>query len=360
MLENIKFEIFGESHGEMIGVTVTGIPAGVSIDANELADFMARRKSVKEAFSTPRMEADIPSFVAGVYNGVTTGSPITAVIQNTSQRSNDYNHLAVTPRPSHADYVASIKYGGHSDMRGGGHFSGRLTAPLCILGYIAKKILATHGITVGAYVSDLGGIHSVSYKTTNLTVAEVEQMRVGRIPTLNRTKEAEMLDCIKVSATNKDSLGGAVECLVDGVPVGFGDALWAGLEGKLSYMLFGVPAVKGVEFGAGFDFINMSGSQANDDFTIIDNKIATATNNSGGINGGISNGMQLTMRVGFRPTPSISYTQQTVDIASGKVVSLNIGGRHDQCIVPRAVAPVESAVAIAMLDALKGFKASKI
>ncbi len=360
MLDNIKFEIFGESHGEMIGVTVTGIPAGVAIDAEELTAFMARRKSVKEAYSTPRQEGDEPHFVAGVYNGVTTGAPITAVIHNTSQRSKDYSHLAVTPRPSHADYVATIKYGGCSDMRGGGHFSGRLTAPLCVLGYIAKKILAQNGITVGAYVSDLGGIHSVSYKTSDLTVLEVEYMREGRIPTLDRKKEAEMLALITESAKNKDSLGGAVECIVDGVPVGFGDSLWAGLEGKLSYMMFGVPAVKAVEFGAGFDLINMSGSQANDDFTIVNDKISTVTNNSGGINGGISNGMQLTMRAGFRPTPSISYTQQTVDISTKKIVSLNIGGRHDQCIVPRAVAPIESAVAIAMLDALKTYKASKI
>ncbi|MFI3229080.1 MAG: chorismate synthase [Bacillota bacterium] len=360
MLENIKFEIFGESHGAMIGVTVTGIPAGVAIDEAKLALFMARRKSVKEAFSTPRMEADEPIFVAGVYNGVTTGAPITAVIQNTSQRSNDYNHLSVKPRPSHADYVASVKYGGHSDMRGGGHFSGRLTAPLCILGFIAKEILKSNGITVEAYVSDLGGVHSVSYKETNLTTAMIEELREGRIPTLCREKEAEMLDKILASAKKQDSLGGAVECVVDGVPVGFGDALWSGLEGKIAHMLFGVPAVKGVEFGSGFDLINMSGSEANDDFYINGDKIATTTNNSGGINGGISNGMQLTMRAAFRPTPSISCTQQTVDISTGKAVSLNIGGRHDQCIVPRAVAPVESAVAIAILDGLKTFKASQI
>ncbi len=347
----IKIEIFGASHADEIGMTLTGIGAGEKIDFDELYNFMLRRAPGRDATSTPRKEADNPEFLCGVNDGITTGEPITAVIKNTNQHSSDYEKLRFTPRPSHADYAAFVKYGGECDMRGGGAFSGRMTAPLCIGGGIAKQILTRRGVLVGAHIYSIGSVCDASFEAVGTSDILAAGKKV--FPTISDTAGENMRDAILGAKEDGDSIGGVIECAVTGMPVGFGGPLFEGVEGKIAMALFGIPAVKGVEFGKGFDISKMRGSEANDPFSIENGAVVTKTNNSGGIQGGITNGMPIIVRVALKPTPSIAKEQKTVNLKTKEEVSLKIGGRHDPCVVVRAVAAVEAAVALTILDILE-------
>lgn len=321
----MKYTIFGESHGPAIGVVLEGVPAGLELDMGQISAELARRAPGKTAVATARSEADQPDILSGVFQGRTTGAPLCAVIHNTDTRSSDYEELRYKPRPSHADYAASVKYRGNADWRGGGHFSGRLTAPLVFAGAVAKQILAAEGVTVSAVISELGGVKD---------------------PT---GEEAEKI--ILAAKADLDSVGGAVRCTITGVPAGCGGPDFGeNIEGELARAVFAIPAVKGVEFGAGFGFASMRGSGANDPFRVENGRVVTSTNNSGGVNGGIANGMPIVFTAALRPTPSIGREQDTVDLRTMENTTLTVKGRHDPCIVPRALPVIEAAAALTMVD----------
>ena len=350
--ERLRVSIFGESHGEAIGVTIDGLPAGMPISMDELLAFLARRRGGQNAFSTPRAEKDIPEILSGMLNGKTTGAPLCAVIRNQDTKSSDYTGFSDMPRPSHADYTASVKWNGCSDFRGGGHFSGRLTAPLCIAGGIAKQILAFHGAYVGAHLASVGDEQDDLFPLypDNTLFSSV----AGKpFPTISDEAAERMQDQILSAKNDNDSIGGVIECAGIGMPKGLGDPMFDGIENRLAQVIFGIPAVKGLSFGDGFSITKMRGSAANDSFCILENgEIATKTNHSGGIQGGITNGMPIRLFVAIKPTPSISKAQETVSISQKKAVSLEIQGRHDPCIAQRAVPVVEAAVACVLLDIL--------
>ncbi|MCQ2427349.1 MAG: chorismate synthase [Clostridia bacterium] len=342
--DNIRLTVFGQSHSAAIGVTVEGIPAGEAVDAEKLAAFMARRAPGRNAYSTQRREADAPEFLCGLKDGFTCGAPLTAIIRNGDQHSRDYDKLKNIPRPGHADYTAEVKYGGYQDRAGGGHFSGRLTAPICIAGGICLQLLEREGITVMARIASIGGIKDDSEFT--------EPVGGREFPVVSEAKGEEMKARIAEAKEALDSVGGTVECVVLGLPAGLGDPMFDGMENRIARIVFGIPAVKGLEFGLGFAVADKTGSQNNDIFTVIDGCVRTETNNCGGILGGITDGMPLVFRAAFKPTPSIAAAQRSIDLASGDPAVLEIGGRHDPCIVPRAVPVVEAAAAIAVYDAL--------
>lgn len=285
-----------------------------------------------------------PEFLCGVKDGVTCGTPITAIIRNTDTRSKDYSNLKVLPRPGHADYTAEIKYGGNQDYAGGGHFSGRLTAPLCIAGAIAIQQLEKQGITVIARIASIKDVEDVG----ELTVSTADK----EFPTVSDEQGSKMQDCIASAKQNGDSVGGIVECKILGLPIGLGDPMFDGMENRIAGIVFGIPAVKGIEFGAGFEASRLFGSQNNDKYAVENGKIVTLTNNCGGILGGITNGMPLSFRAAFKPTPSIAKPQQSVNLGTLQAEELIINGRHDPCIVPRAMPCIEAAAAIAVYDAL--------
>ena len=346
----LKVSVFGQSHGKAIGVVVDGLPAGEIIDLEELNAFLARRKPGKSPLSTARKESDTPIFLSGLENGVTCGAPLCAVIENGDQHSSDYSELRDKPRPAHADFTAQVKYGGHQDVRGGGHFSGRLTAPLVAAGAVAKQVLARHGVWVGAHISSIYGISDASLEDEEALRA----VAAKSFPVLDDAKGEEMRQAILEAKNEGDSVGGAVECAVFGLPAGLGAPdFGCNVEGIFAQYLFAVPAVKGVDFGAGVAFSLMRGSEANDPFEVRDGKVVTKTNHAGGVNGGITNGMPLVFRVCIKPTPSISSVQQTLNIQTGKIEPLSIHGRHDPCIVTRAAPVVEAACAIALADLLR-------
>lgn len=348
--DKIAFEIFGSSHAECIGVRMDGVRFGEHIDLDALAAFMQRRRAKEDGYSTPRIEADEIVFESGVENGITTGEQIIAKIYNTNVKRSDYSSLKDIPRPSHADYVARVKYGNGYEATGGGSFSGRMTAPMCIAGGIALQILQKKGVYVGAYVQQIGGAHGPSYKDTDVTRAEIEASHASTLPALSDGAREDMLKEIFSAKKDGDSVGGVVECCVFGLPVGCGGLIRAGLESEIARNVYAIPAVKGVEFGAGFDISSMRGSQANDSFYFDGDEVKTRTNNSGGINGGLANGMPLLFRVAFRPTPSISKPQSSVNLATREDVVLQIKGRHDACFVPRAVPVVEAMAALALIN----------
>ena len=347
----LKVSVFGQSHGKAIGVNIDGLPAGEPIDLEELNAFLDRRKTGKNALSTQRKEADTPIFLSGLENGVTCGFPMCVMIENSDQHSSDYSNLADHPRPSHADYTAQVKWGGHADMRGGGHFSGRLTAPLCIAGGIAKQILARRGIHVGAHLSSVGMEADATFPL-HPTKELFDSVAAKAFPVLDDQAGERMQAVILDARQNLDSVGGIIECAAIGLPAGLGDPMFDGIENRLAAALFGIPAVKGVEFGLGFDSARIHGSENNDPFTIVDGKIVTETNRSGGILGGITNGMPVTLRVAIKPTPSISQAQKTISLSSREESQLIIQGRHDPCIAHRAVPVVEAVTAIVLLDLL--------
>ncbi len=349
--ENLHLTIFGQSHSPAIGVTVEGIPAGEKVDLDELQRFLNRRAPGKNVWSTPRKEADAPEILSGLVNGYTCGAPLTAIIRNTNTRSQDYANLAVTPRPGHADYTAEVKYGGYQDRAGGGHFSGRLTAPLCIAGGVAKQILARRGVFVGAHLAAVGTEDDEAfplYPTDELFRA----VAAKPFPTISDAAGERMQRLILSARETQDSVGGIVECAAIGLPAGLGDPMFDGIENQLASALFGIPAVKGVEFGAGFGASRLRGSENNDAFRVEDGRIVTETNRAGGILGGITTGMPLTLRVGIKPTPSIGRPQKTVSLARMENTELTIRGRHDPCIAHRAVPVVEAVTACVLLDLL--------
>ena len=342
--ENIRVTIFGQSHSKAIGVTIEGLPAGEKLDFEQLQRFLSRRAPGQNAWSTARKEADAPEFVSGVVGNVTCGAPLTALIYNTDTRSKDYSQLSRLPRPGHADYTAAVKYGGHQDFAGGGHFSGRLTAPLCVAGGICLQLLQREGITVLSRIWRIGTIED----SGELCASTADK----HFPVVDEQQGEKMRELIARARAEGDSVGGVVECQVLGLPVGLGDGMFDGMESRLGRILFGIPAVKGVEFGDGFALTQRRGSEANDAFTVENGKIVTATNHCGGILGGITDGMPLVFRAAFKPTPSIAREQRSVNLETGEEQPLMIQGRHDPCIVPRAVPVVEAAAAIAVYDAL--------
>ncbi|MBO4554882.1 MAG: chorismate synthase [Clostridia bacterium] len=366
MFDVLEVQILGESHSDKMKLNLFGLPEGSEFCADSVLDMLERRKSSRSPWSTPRLEKDEPIFSGGIAqtkNGEVrlergktfkTNGVLSAYIKNENVKKADYDNLQTVPRPSHADFVQYVKDG--KIASGGGRFSGRLTAMLCVAGGVAEDILKKHGIEVVAYVSSIGDVKLGSYKdgasVKGLDENEIKRLKGNVFGVLDESKKEEAINLVGEVASRGDSVGGAIECLVLGVKAGsLGDNLFDGLESKIAYSVFGVPAVKGVEFGDGFDLAKMKGSEANDSFK-FDGEVKTSTNRSGGINGGIANGMPITLRVAIRPTPSISTPQESVDLATNKPQEIVVKGRHDACIVPRAVAPVESAVALAVLDEL--------
>ena len=349
----MNYTVFGESHGSAIGVTLTGVPAGLELDMEAVNFDMARRATGKNKLSTARKEADEIEWLSGVFAGKTTGTPLTLIIRNTDQHSKDYSQLKVLPRPSHADYSGAVRYNGCNDYRGGGHFSGRLTAPLVAAGAIAKQVLAQKGVFVGAHIASVAGIPDVSLNPTADQRELLAAVAKKDFPVINDEAGQAMQQAILKAREELDSVGGTIECTVTGLPVGAGSPdLDENVEGIFARHLFAVPAVKGLEFGAGFALANMRGSQANDPFYMEGDTIRTRTNRSGGVNGGITNGMPVVFTVAMRPTPSIAQEQDTVDLTTGKDAKLSIQGRHDPCIVHRAVPVIEAAAALAACQLL--------
>lgn len=347
----IDVEIYGESHSAEIGGILRGLPAGETFSAEEVRSFAARRKSGKYLFSTPRREDDeavwegCADLGGGIYR---IDGDLKARIFNRNVRPSDYSYT-LTPRPSHADYCAWVKDGWDAARSGGGRFSGRMTAPLVALGGVAKQLLGRRGIRVAAYIGELAGVKGKGY-ADGVTESEIAECLDRPLPMLSHAAEAAA--AVKEAAEKGDSAGGVVECVAFGVPAGLGDALFGGLESKIAAAVYAVPAVKGVEFGAGFGIARMRGSEANDPFVIRGGRVVTEKNDSGGINGGISNGMPVTFRAALRPTPSISLPQRTVDLAAMTETEISVRGRHDATVVPRAVAAIEAAAALALLDAV--------
>ena len=346
--ENIRLTIFGQSHSPAVGMTLEGLPAGCPVNQDALARFLARRAPGRNAWSTARREEDLPEFLSGLAAEKTCGVPLTAVIRNRDTRSGDYAALKETPRPGHADYTAEIKYRGYQDYAGGGHFSGRLTAPLCIAGGICLQLLEREGIQVYARIASIGDIEDEGELTRSLTDRD--------FPVVSPERGKEMLALIAERRAQGDSVGGVVECVAVGLPVGLGGPLFGGMESRIAALVFGIPAVKGVEFGDGFKASRLSGSENNDPFRIRDGRVVTETNHCGGILGGITDGMPLVFRVAFKPTPSIALPQRSVHLTSMENAEMTVTGRHDPCVVPRAVPCVEAAAAIALYDAWLGRK----
>ena len=345
--KTLKISVFGQSHGKAIGVNIDGLPAGESIDLDALNAFMARRKPGKSPLSTSRKEADAPVFLSGLENGVTCGFPLCAIIENGDQHSSDYDELREKPRPGHADYTAWVKWHGAADMRGGGHFSGRLTAPLCIAGGIAKQILARRGIFVGAHLLEVAGIPDQPFPLRP-DAALFDAVAAKAFPVLDDGAGERMQAAILAARKDGDSVGGVIQCAAVGLPAGLGDPMFDGLENRLAAALFGIPAVKGLEFGAGFAASRCRGSENNDPFTVEDGRVVTTSNHAGGILGGISTGMPLVFQLAMKPTPSISKPQHTVSLPNMEDAELVVRGRHDPCIAHRAV-PVAEAVTVDVL-----------
>lgn len=358
--KEIHVTIFGQSHAECVGVTIDGLPAGEAVDEEALRVFMERRAPGRGAETTARREADRVEILCGVNEGVTCGAPLAAVIRNGDTRSKDYDKLRDLPRPGHADLTAQIKYGGFQDVRGGGHFSGRLTAPLCIAGGICAQILSRRGVEIGAHILSIAGIEDARFDPMGESKEVLGRVKSAQFPTLDGEAGTRMRDAILKAKREGDSVGGVVECIVTGMPAGAGSPIFGGLESRLAAALFAIPAVKGVEFGSGFGAALMLGSEHNDEIAAEDGKIVTRTNNAGGILGGISDGMPVIFRVAFKPTASILKKQKTVSLSRMEQEELQITGRHDPCVVTRAVPVVEAAAAVVALDALLERNADKL
>ena len=322
--DNIRITIFGQSHAPAIGVTIEGLPAGFTVDRAALQAFLDRRAPGRDPTATARREADEPEFLSGLVGDVTCGAPLTAIIRNANTRSQDYEELRAVPRPGHADWPAQVRFGGFQDVAGGGHFSGRLTAPLCIAGGIVLQILAQEGVSVQARAERIAG------------ETDPERQRAA----------------ILAAKAAGDSVGGVIAAEVRGLPVGVGDPMFGGLENRIAQAVFGIPAVKGIEFGDGFAASERRGSENNDPYRMVDGKVKPVTNHAGGILGGLSTGEPITFRVAIKPTSSIAIEQDSVNLQTGENARLRVHGRHDPCIVPRAVPCVEAAAALAVYDAL--------
>ena len=348
--DKIKLSIFGESHGEAIGCVIDGLPAGIKIDMNAVYKDMQRRAPGKDKTATPRLEKDIPHILSGMLDNVTTGAPLAMVIENTNTKSGDYSNLMTVPRPGHSDYPAYVKYGGNNDIRGGGHFSGRLTAPLVFAGSVAKQILSQMGVTIGAHIKQIGSVCDAVSDLNKTDKSLLDTLSSSTFSLIDETKEQAMRDEIEKARLSLDSVGGIIECFAVGLPVGLGGNMFDTVEGKLASILFGVPAVKGVEFGIGFGFADNRASEVNDQYEIKNGRVSTLSNNNGGVLGGMTDGAPLSVSVAIKPTPSIAKKQKSVNLLTMENAELEIHGRHDPCIVVRAVPVIECAVALGLLD----------
>lgn len=354
--DNIRVSVFGQSHASGIGCVIDGLPAGECVDTDALARFLSRRAPGKNALSTARKEADVPEFLSGLLadeSGIlrTCGAPLCAVIRNGDRHSKDYAEIADKPRPGHADYTAHIKYGGYQDVRGGGHFSGRLTAPLCVAGGIALQILKRKNIHIGAHIYAIHGITDDAFDPISPSVSLMEQIAEKDFPVINDEKGHAMQAAILAAKEALDSVGGVIECSVTGLPAGLGDPMFDGIENRISRAIFGIPAVKAISFGDGIESAAMLGSENNDAMEYdASGNIRMKTNHAGGILGGITTGMPVWFRTYCKPTPSIARAQETVSLSGGKNATLSIHGRHDPCIVARAVPVIEAVTALIILD----------
>ncbi len=348
----IRISVFGQSHSAGIGVIMEGIPAGKRIDVERLQEFLGRRSPGGALWSTPREEPDVPEFLGGLVEGVTCGAPLAAVIRNTNTCSSDYVRLRRVPRPGHADLVAHLKYGGAQDVAGGGHFSGRLTASICVAGGVALQLLDQEGVAVGAHIARIAGIDDARFDPLDVTPEELGALASKAFPVIDDVAGTSMIEAIAHARKECDSVGGVVECAAVGMPAGVGEPMFDGVDNAIARIIFGIPAVKGIEFGAGFAASDSRGSQNNDPYRMKDGRPVPITNNAGGILGGITSGAPVIFRVAFKPTPSIAFAQKSVDLREGCDTELSVCGRHDPCIVVRAVPVVEAACALALYDLL--------
>lgn len=346
----IKLSIFGESHGKAIGITISGLQPGIELDLDYINKEMERRAPGSSELTTPRKEKDSIEILSGFFNGKTTGSPLCAVIYNTNTQSKDYSRTKDLMRPSHADLTGYIKYDGFNDYRGGGHFSGRITAPLVFAGAICKQILESKGIVIGSHIKRVSTIEDESFNMVDIKEEKLKELTKSAFPVLNKSVEEGMKQAIIKAKDEQDSVGGVIETAVVNLPIGLGEPFFDSMESTLAHLLFSVPAVKAVEFGAGFDIAKMRGSEANDEYYMDGEKIRTSSNNNGGILGGITNGMPLVFKVAVKPTASIAKAQNTIDIEKREVSKIEIVGRHDPCIVPRALPVIEAVTAIAIFE----------
>lgn len=349
--QQLKLALFGQSHGEAIGITIDGFPAGMTIDFDRLAVDMARRAPGQSALTTARKEADVPEILSGVMNGVTTGQPLTAIIRNTNARPADYGQGVDLLRPGHADYTGHVRYFGFEDWRGGGHFSARLTAPLVFAGSLCAQWLEKQGVHILAHIQQLGEIHDGSFLDGD--TANEASLKRSVLPVLHPENAPLMEAAILAAKAAQDSVGGVIECMITGLPAGLGAPFFDSVESQLAHLMFAIPAVKGVSFGVGFDFAAMRGSQANDPWRMEGDRVITETNNCGGVLGGITNGMPVVLRCCVRATPSIGQVQQTVSLKTGENAEIAVKGRHDPCVLPRAVPVVEAMAAIGVMDMWK-------
>ena len=350
--ERIKISVFGESHGNGIGVVVDGLPAGVKIDMDKVLVQMARRAPGKDRTATPRLEKDFPNVLSGMLDDTLTGAPLCAVIENTNTRSGDYSNLLSCPRPGHSDYAAFVKYNGANDIKGGGHFSGRITAPIVFAGAVCRQLLEQKGIKIAAHIASIGSVEDERFNPVEIEDELIERLNLSSFALIDGSAEEKMRDEVEKARTSLDSVGGTIECAVTGIGAGFGNPMFDGVEGVIAKAVFGVPAIKGIEFGKGFELSKMRGSQSNDPFRYKDGRVVTETNNMGGILGGITNGMPIIFRAAVKPTPSIAQKQKTVDLQKKENAELEVHGRHDPCIVPRAVPVIEAVTAIAVINML--------
>lgn len=347
---NLELTLFGESHGQAIGIVIGNLPSGIHIDEQEIAKDMKRRAPGQNLMSTARKEADRVEIISGLQDGITTGAPLTGIIYNRDQHSKDYSLLKSYMRPGHSDYPAYVKYHGHNDVRGGGHFSGRITAPIVFAGNIAKQILKQKGIRVGAHILSIGSIQDKKFDM-NINDDILDALLEKPYPTLDNGVFSKMEETILQARRDLNSVGGKVECVALHVPAGIGEPFFDSLESHLSSLMFSIPAVKSVSFGDGDVIDTMYGDEANDEYYYDEQGIVkTMTNHNGGITGGISNGMPITVTVSFKPTPSIAKKQNTINVETKENVELEIKGRHDPCIVQRAVVVVEAMMALGILD----------
>lgn len=347
---NVSVTLFGESHGASVGAVVDGLAPGLPVDEDFIAAMLTRRRP-QGRISTARQEADHFVIESGVFEGKTTGTPVCIRIPNEDTRSADYTAQRRLARPGHADYTAACKYHGYEDYRGGGHFSGRITAALVAAGALVIPALASKGIRVATHISRLSGVEDRPFEDL---VADMNKLAACGFPVLDPSAEAAMTERILNARENKDSVGGVLETVVTGLPVGVGEPWFDTVEGVLSHALFSIPAIKGVEFGDGFGLADMTGSAANDAFRVVDGRIVTVTNHNGGINGGITNGMPVVVRCAVKPTPTIGICQDSVDLIDGTNAQLEAKGRHDPCIVHRAAVVADCVVALALCDLLAG------
>ena len=350
--KNIKYTIFGESHGEGIGIVIDNLPPGLELNISKIKSELKRRQPGINDLTTTRKEAEEFEILSGIFNNRTTGAPLCSFIKNTGQHSIDYEMTKDLIRPSHADYTAHVKFKGFNDYRGGGHFSGRLTAAIVFAGAIAKQILSEHNISIISHVYKIGDICDTSFCNQNLSIEDYPHLASMGFPTIDHSIGIAMQQRVSEIKALGDSIGGIVETAVLNLPAGLGSPFFDSLESTISHLIFSIPGVKGIEFGDGFDLAEMKGSEANDPFYLEDSRVKTSTNHNGGILGGISTGMPIIFKTAFKPTPSIALEQNTVNIKHMQVATLNINGRHDPCIVPRALPVVEAAAAMAILDCL--------